>query len=144
MTPSLNENAVQVKVGSIWAVVKRKGLCVSQVPKASMLARAGKAGESYSMNMDAHTYLRGSPQDTFFPLGAIALQLSRNRADVNPQRKQTGCLPLDLMLEGNSGAVATVYLDRHRRWDDHSLGVTHLRIRSSLLTSGQPRFANRC
>lgn len=61
MTPSLNENAVQVEVGSIWAVVKRKGLCVSQVPKASMLARAGKAGESYSMNMDAHTYLRGSP-----------------------------------------------------------------------------------
>lgn len=48
MTPSLNENAV-------WVVVKRKGLCVSQVPKAFLLARAREAGVSHSMNMNVHT-----------------------------------------------------------------------------------------
>lgn len=112
MTPSLNENAVQVEVGSIWAVVKRKGLCVSQVPKS---LHVGQSWESRRVILYEHgcTHLsKGISPHTLFLLGAIALQLSRNRADVNPQRKQTGCLALDLMLEGNSGAVATVCLDR--------------------------------
>lgn len=65
---------------------------------------------------------------------------------MSQQRKQTGWLALDLVLEGNPGAVAvtTNCLEPHRRCGDCSLGVTRLRIRSGAPTSGQPCFANHC
>lgn len=56
----------------------------------------------------------------------------KSRATVSPQKKQTGFLVLDLVLEGNPGAVATICLELHRRWGDHSLGVTHLRISTNI------------
>lgn len=91
MTPSLNENAITAEVGDIQTVVKRKGLwapCVT-LPKVFLLVREEV---SHSMTV-IYTLSHGiSLRDAF-----SAPQLSRSRADVSSQRKQTGCLALDLV-----------------------------------------------